>query len=165
MSAPARRPSLGPRYPLQALVEASGLSEAALAREIGLSGSTLVQARKVGFVESAADRYACRVGLVPWLVWSDWLDDVGVPCPECGERFVPSRKGHVYCDRKCAARAGQRRRYQTSPERAAKAREQARRYYEECADYKKAQMRRRWWADVEASRQKQRDYRARKAAA
>lgn len=153
------------RYPLAALVEASGLSEAALARKVGLSGSTLKQARTVGLLEASADRYAVRAGLVPWVVWSDWLDDVAEPCVECGERFMPARKGHVYCSRKCSTRAGQRRRYRADPVRAAKAREHARRYYEECAEYKKAQMRQRWWADPEASRERQRAYRARKAAA
>lgn len=59
------------RYPLSALVEASGLSEAALARRVGLSGSTLKNAREVGLLERSADRYAVRAGLHPWTVWPE----------------------------------------------------------------------------------------------
>lgn len=108
------------RYPLEALVAASGLSEAALARAVGLSGTTLKLARENGLREDAADRYACRAGLVPWLVWSDWLEDVAVPCPECQAPFVPSRQGHVFCSRRCRDRRWKRERYrQDSQHRAA----------------------------------------------
>ena len=95
------------RYALAALVEAAGMSEAELGRRVGLSGSSLTKARRDGLIESAADRYACRAGLVPWLVWSDWLEDLSVECAaeDCCERFVPARKGHVYHSQACARKA------------------------------------------------------------
>lgn len=114
------------RYPLAALVDAVGMSEAATARMIGLSGSTLKWARVKGLVEEAADRYACRAGLVPWVVWPDWLDDLEQECADekCTNRFVPSRKGNIFCSKECnhraASRNHKRRRYQDPEYRARK---------------------------------------------
>ncbi len=95
------------RYSLGALIDASGLSEHALSQRVGLTGTPLIRARRNGLIESAADKYACRLGLVPWLVWSDWLDDAAVECadPSCSNRFVPSRKGHRFCSPPCRWRA------------------------------------------------------------
>lgn len=110
------------RYPFAALVEACCMSEAATARMVGLSGTTLGNARRYGLTETAADRYACRAGLVPWLVWTDWLDDCEIECvnPECDARFVPLRKTHRYCTRDCYQREYKRekyrRLYQSDPE-------------------------------------------------
>lgn len=112
----------GKRYALAPLVEVSGMSESELARKIGLSGSTLVKAREWGLVEKAADRYACRLGLVPWLVWSDWLDDCEVECanPSCDVTFVPLRRSHRHCTRDCYQREYKRENYRqlyaTDPE-------------------------------------------------
>jgi hypothetical protein len=122
------------RYPLAGLVDAVGLSEAATARMVGLSGSTLKQAREHGFQEKAADRYAVRAGLVPWLIWSDWLDDCEIPCPECETRFVPSRKSHRFCTRGCYQRRYKRdlyrERYASDPEFRAAQREKSATYRE-----------------------------------
>lgn len=124
------------RYPLAPLVESTGLSEAAFARSVGLSGSTLKWARQKGLTEEAADRYSCRAGLVPWLIWSDWLDDLELECADekCRARFVPKRKGMRYCTLQCGKRASdraaKRRRYREDPEFAAAEREKARRYRE-----------------------------------
>jgi lambda repressor-like predicted transcriptional regulator len=65
-----------PRYPLDALVEASGMTEAALARHVGLSGSTLRVARLKGLTMDAADRYAIRAGLHPLEVWPQLVEDL-----------------------------------------------------------------------------------------
>jgi hypothetical protein len=127
----------GKRYPLSALVEACGLSEAATARLCGLSGSTLQNARRHGLIEKSADRYACRAGLVPWLIWSDWLDDLEVECANdrCETRFVPSRKGHRFCTTDCYGRQYDRdkarERYRADAEFAAAERARA-------AEYRKA---------------------------
>lgn len=96
------------RYPLSALVEASGLSETALARQVGLSGSTLKQARSRGLVEAAADRYAVRIGFHPTMVWSDWGQ---IPCgnERCEQSFVPTRRRHFYCSTSCQRRVADRR--------------------------------------------------------
>lgn len=92
------------RYPLAALVEASGLTEAEFGRRVGLSGTTLVKARSDGFVESAADRYACRAGFHPSQVWPDFAHDE-CALEDCRELFRPRRAGHVYHDQKCARKA------------------------------------------------------------
>ena len=115
------------RYALASLVEAAGMSEAELGRRVGLSGSSLTKARRDGLIESAADRYACRAGLVPWLVWSDWLEDLSVECAErsCSERFVPARPSHEWCSPRCYQRNYQR--------------ERARRLYEQDAEYREAE--------------------------
>lgn len=125
------------RYALASLVEAAGMSEAELGRRVGLSGSSLTKARRDGLIESAADRYACRAGLVPWLVWSDWLEDVFVECPECGERFVAKRRDQRYCTQKCGhrrrARERVRARYQSDPEWREARKAEVRAYREENA--------------------------------
>lgn len=64
-------------YPLEALVAASGLSEAAMARRCGLSGTTLKNARANGLRDDAADRHAVRLGFHPSEVWSDWFATEG----------------------------------------------------------------------------------------
>lgn len=135
------------RYSLDLLVEASGLTEAALGRRVGLSGSSLTKARKMGLIESAADRYACRCGLLPWLVWSDWLEDAQVECAErsCTVRFVPTRKGHLFCSKRCCVRKQmQEFRARRAEDEAylAMRRAEARAYYEECGDYVRARQRR-----------------------
>ncbi|HEU5085704.1 MAG TPA: hypothetical protein VFU14_20350 [Acidimicrobiales bacterium] len=97
-----------PRYPLAALIEATGRSEAELARMVGLSGSSLVAARERGLIESAAERYAVRAGLHPFNVWPEMADaavaDAAVACRGCGEPFVPVRRSHVFCDPACGRR-------------------------------------------------------------
>jgi hypothetical protein len=121
------------RYPLAALLEATGLTEYQLtsrlrAKGISFDGTTLKRAREKGLVETAADRYACAVGFVPWLVWPQMRDDIiadcSVPCEECGDPFVPKMKGHRFCAQRCASRNWKRRRYQADPE--FRARENAR---------------------------------------
>ena len=145
------------RYSLQALLDATGLGEHALGQQVGLSGSSIKKARELGLIETAADKYACRAGLTPWLVWPEWLEDAEVACAECEARFVPSRTGHLCCGRACQQRRNQRTRYHANPEAQ---RDRARRYYAECGEYVKAEARRRWWADVEAARERQRQRRA-----
>ena len=106
------------RYSLEALVTASGLTPAALGRKVGLSGSTLQNARARGFSLDAADRYAVRAGLHPLEVW----DDFGlVPCPVCEGLFAPTRKGHVYCSPRCRQRVAARKRWEDPAYRAKRA--------------------------------------------
>lgn len=116
------------RYPLAALLEATGLTESGLTREVGLSGSTLKKAREVGFTADAADRYAVRCGLTPLEVWPDYGQ---VPCVECGQLFAQTRSTHRYCEWNCAARAGRRRRYAEDPAYREQRKAAARRHKEE----------------------------------
>lgn len=133
------------RYPLAALVAASGLTESALARRVGLSGSTLKAARERGLVERAADRYAVRAGLHPAQVWDYWIDGAAVTCPECGRRFVPLRKSHRYCTRDCYQRCYKREKYRAryATDSAFRSRqlEKSRRYRHEAAPAVRAKQR------------------------
>lgn len=106
------------RYPLGPLVEASGLSEAALGRAAGLSGSTLKNAREMGFTPDAADRYSMRLGLHPFEVWEGWGME---PCAECDGLFVPTRKGHSFCSPRCRQRVAARKRWEDPAYRARRA--------------------------------------------
>lgn len=128
----------GRRYSLEGLVTASGLSEAALARSVGLSGNTLKAVRRRGFSEDQADRYAVRAGLHPSMVWSDWFDGAAVVCPECEARFVP-RPNQRWCSRKCRNLASSR---EWKRRNAEKNRQARRAYYAENGDYERARQRR-----------------------
>ncbi len=133
------------RYPFASLLEAVPWSEFELSRRIGLTGTSLRRAREHGFSESAADRYACRAGFVPWHIWPEWLDDIiadeSIPCEECGTSFVPSRKGHGFCTRNCRARKRKRERYASDPEFAERTKAYQQAYYEECGDYVRSRVR------------------------
>lgn len=117
------------RFSLQALVSASGLTEAALGRKVGLSGSTLKSARSRGLTESAADRYACRAGLMPWEVWPEWLPEARVQCAasDCAELFLPRDSRHLYHSPTCRQREKMRR-YRATEHGAATVRAVRRRY-------------------------------------
>lgn len=41
-------------------------------------------------------------------------------CPECGQEYLPKRTGQIYDKRSCAARVGERRRYQSKKNLASK---------------------------------------------
>lgn len=137
------------RYPLDALVAVSGLSEAALARLVRLSGTTLKNARENGLREDAADRYAVRAGFHPAEVWTDWstveiVADDAVPhehgtCGECGRGFIPRRADHRWCSKRCRNLASSR----AWKQRNAEANRLARRaYYTEHGNYERARQRR-----------------------
>lgn len=159
------------RYPLDALVDALGLSEAGVARLVGLSGSTLKRARENGFVEEAADRYAVRAGLLPWLVWSDWLDDLEVECAErsCTNRFVPSRGSHRFCSKRCKQRVAKRnyvrRRYQSDAEFRDREKRRTQAYREEARPAIRAKNRRYREANRQTIRERQKARRAQARAA
>lgn len=112
------------RYDLASLLEATGLSEAALGRLVGLSGSTLKNARERGLTMEAADRYAVRAGLHPFEVW------VSMP----GDR------------KRDQWNAAGRRRWASDPAHRAARAEYMRRYRAEAARSINVQKRR--WADA-----------------
>lgn len=157
------------RYNLDALVAASGLTEHALGRKVGMDGTALRRAREHGLVESAADRYATRAGFHPHSIWPEMGDhafeDHAVECAErsCTERFVPTRKGHRYCSPACrrrhADREWKRRRYQTDPEFRAAENARKRQYHVDAARAIKAN-RARWYQENAArTREANRRYR------
>lgn len=105
------------------------MTEATLTRHVRMSGATLKKARSEGLTEAQAERYATRLALFPVEVWTDWLQ---VACVECGDAFVPSRKGHRFCSQRCSKRRwdrdAKRRRYREDPEFAAAERARAKTY-------------------------------------
>lgn len=64
-----------PRYDLQPLLTAAGLTRRQLRTRLGVSNDTLNTLEVDGLTDEQADRYAIRVGLYPWQVWATWLDD------------------------------------------------------------------------------------------
>jgi hypothetical protein len=42
--------------------------------QLRLSGSKIAALRRDGLSEVEADRYACRVGAMPFQIWSNWYD-------------------------------------------------------------------------------------------
>jgi hypothetical protein len=142
------------RYPFAALAEAMGLSDAAAARALGLSGSTAKEYRSLGVSDVVADRLAVRAGMHPGYVWSDFFAHArqhGRCCAECGESFEPYRPHARYCCTACGRRANdrnyKRRRYARDAAWAAQERERAKDYYEACGDYLRAAQRRRYHAE------------------
>ena len=136
------------RYPLASLCEATGLTEAALGRLVGLSGSSLQRAREWGLVESAADRYACRAGVHPILVWSDF-GLVECAAEDCAELFAQARAGHRFCSARCRSRVNGRELYRSSSSRREAQVAKAARYYEEAGEYKRRQAAARYEANRE----------------
>lgn len=59
-------------YSLDALAEKMQLSNAHAARVLGLSGTTMRRVRQVGFSADQADRFACKAGFHPLVVWPHW---------------------------------------------------------------------------------------------
>jgi DNA-binding transcriptional ArsR family regulator len=63
------------RWPLQPLIEASGLSTEALRRRLGLDTPAMVAATLGGLTDIQADHWAIRLGWHPQSVWGwDWID-------------------------------------------------------------------------------------------
>lgn len=156
------------RYPIEALAEAMGLRVDDAMRALGMTTNERRRALAHGLVERAADRLACRAGFAPPLVWSDWHDAVMATCAaeDCTERFVPTRKGHAFCSKRCRERIRMRTAYQTNPEVRERRKAGAATYYEEAGDYVRSRMRRRHHQnrETELERMRQR-YQRTKAAA
>lgn len=116
MAASKARPGPVKRYPITPLATLTGQSVHALLSAAGVSGSTAQQYRKLGITEAVADRLACSVGVVPYEVWPEILDDA------IDERRARHNEG--------SAKA-QRKRYRADPEWAEAKRSASRAYYEQ----------------------------------
>ena len=76
MSATGIRPAVGAPslvsgnrpWPLKPLLDACGLTRTALARRVGVSGSTLLAAGERGLTDAQADEWAIAVGTHPLMV-------------------------------------------------------------------------------------------------
>lgn len=91
---------------------------------LGLSGSTWARHKTQGLDVDRAEQLAHRAGRHPAEVWPTWYDDQlaehQIPCPECGQMFVPNTaRGQKYCHTRCKQLATQRRiyreRYRSDP--------------------------------------------------
>lgn len=134
------------RYPLQPLLDAAGMTLNDLRQVCPMGGTTYRNARNIGLTEDQADRWSCRCGLLPWLVWPNWLDDAFVACASdvCDGRFVPTRRNHIYCSKRCTVRHAQRAyRARVKDTDAFKeyGRTYSRRYYAEAGEYVRARQR------------------------
>lgn len=133
------------RYPLAALASAVGLSEHALCVRLGISGTTMQVLRRDGVSELQADRYAVRLNLHAYSVWPEMIDEAAEETSrvcECGERFYPRTKRHLFCSPRCRRRVKMRR-YRSTPSGAENNRKHRRNWYAECREYDLATSRRR----------------------
>ncbi len=138
------------RYPFAPLVEAMGCSANQAIIRLGISGKSGQEYRQFGLSEKVADRLAVRAGLHPFEVWPDMaeanLEAATIECAAegCTERFIPTRKGHEHCSKRCSERTWARRKYRTDPAFAQAKRASAARYYAEAGDYVRRRSRRRY---------------------
>jgi hypothetical protein len=83
-------------WPLQPLLDASGLSRSRLAVELGLSGVTLRTASQRGLTDRQADQWAIRLGLHPLSVWGwAWIDSAGATAASAAARFADVLRGRI----------------------------------------------------------------------
>ena len=140
------------RYPLQPLLDAAGMSLSELRELCPMNGRVYRNARTIGLTEDQADRWSCKVGLLPWLIWSDWLEDAERKCAadDCTERFVPRDKANIWCSRRCYQRIKMRR-YRSTEAGRENNRKWRNAWYAECAAYDIASSRRRRQARKDAA--------------
>ena len=63
-------------WPLQPLLEVSGLSVSSLGRRLGVSGGQIAVVARRGLNDKQADEWAIRLGVHPLTVWGwAWVDD------------------------------------------------------------------------------------------
>lgn len=115
-------------------MSAAGITSMAELRLVcPMGGVQYRQAIDRGLTELQADRWAVKLGLLPWMVWPAWLDDALTPCeaPGCDRRFAPHpRAPHTrYCSSTCRQRA-KARRYRATANGADANRRHRRAYYE-----------------------------------
>jgi hypothetical protein len=83
-------------WPLQPLLDASGLTRSRLAVELGLSGVTLRTASQRGLNDRQADQWAIRLGLHPLSVWGwAWIDNAADTAPTAAARFADVLRGRI----------------------------------------------------------------------
>lgn len=95
------------RYPLEPFMHAAEFSSMVqLRRVFPMNGREYRRVIDSGLSFWQADRWACRVGLLPEDVWPEWRAAEPVECGcGCGEEFMPVSRAHVYWSDACAGRA------------------------------------------------------------
>lgn len=150
MTGSARPPR---RYDLAPLADAMGEPLPSLGRRLNIGGSTWVEYRDQGVTARVADRLATKAGFHPSLVWPSWFEDeaaaLSVECADerCDRRFVPAKRSQRYCSPRCRERR--------------KAREKARRRYQNDPVYREAQLARvaAYRGEVDLTRARRAEYR------
>lgn len=147
------------RYPVQPLLDATGLTLNGFIRRHmpSVNGQAYRKARNEGLSMDQAERWALTAGWHPFEVWPNMadhqLEDQQQPCEECGEPFLPTRKGHRFCSSRCRTRVHKRRQWATSETHREKRRAYLRQYRQDAARVI-ARQKREW---VEANRDRVRE--------
>lgn len=129
------------RYDVQALIDAGGLSSNATMRAVKAGGGRWTMALQQGISEATADRWATRLGFVPYEIWPEMVDhlveDEGAwvtcaadDCPQAFDPQASSKKKRRFCSRTCQTRVNKRRQ-RTNPAQRERDREARRRYQAE----------------------------------
>lgn len=90
---------------------------------LGIDPRQVYRWRVSGVTSEQADRISVAMGLLPYEVWPEWLEDEiaeferGCAAPDCPERFIPpllalGQKLRRYCSRTCQVRTNRRRQRQ-----------------------------------------------------
>ena len=64
----------GRPWPMQPLLDQSGVTTRRVCRALHISGTRFALLTAEGLTDWEADRAAIRLGLLPHLVWPDWID-------------------------------------------------------------------------------------------
>lgn len=101
----------GRRWPLQPFLDATGWSMTRIREVAPCNGVEYRRRRTEGVTEATADRLAIAAHLHPWEIWPEIEHLAEIPCAECNEGFVPFRKNHLHCSKRCYQRAYKREKY------------------------------------------------------
>lgn len=111
-------------YPIEPLLEATGMTMSQLAQALGIGGPEYRRYRDEGMTRDVAERKALKAGLHPYEVWLDMADndlhDAERECaaPDCSNRFVPHPMAprRRWCSSTCKSRTWAREAYTRDPE-------------------------------------------------
>ena len=143
-----------------------GLDTSALARVLGLSGTTWKEYRDQGVTERVADRLAVKAGFHASEIWpeivDDWIAASSLECadPNCAKPFLPTNRRQRFCCPSCRSNYHKRNKYATDPEFRQMLKDRARQAYRESAGYYRKQQARRYWSNPEMQRERAAIYRA-----
>jgi hypothetical protein len=132
------------RYPIDALLALTDMPYSTVVGRV--NSEAWNNMRALGLTPYMADKLAVKCGFHPSLVWPSWWDDeiaeFSLACPECDQRFMPSRPTQKFCcpqhRNNYNARSATRRGLPTAKHKA----EYRRRYYAENREYELARQRR-----------------------
>jgi Bacterial regulatory proteins, gntR family len=86
----------GAGWPLEPLLDASGLTAGRLAAELSLSGATVRKAARRGLTDRQADEWAIRLRLHPLLVWGwAWIDPAASALRPAAARLADALRARI----------------------------------------------------------------------